>query len=188
MDHYIRTAYGDSSLTYKRMLEKFHGIGQGNGAGPMIWVMTSTPILQRMKARGYGVPICHPDSNKTVVVSAYAFVDDVDIIHHITNSFSPWQEVQAVMDNWTSGLHSTGGAVVGKKNNWYLLIHHWHDNQWSLLTKEKTPGEITTTGASGTSETLSRLDCNESVMSALLDLWKTKYNIYEIEHLHGPTR
>jgi len=37
--HHVHTGYGDSSLSYgkQRWLTPLHGIGQGNGAGPLIW-------------------------------------------------------------------------------------------------------------------------------------------------------
>jgi Reverse transcriptase (RNA-dependent DNA polymerase) len=41
----IRTSYGDSNVFYSKENFKFHGILQGNGAGPAIWVMISTPML-----------------------------------------------------------------------------------------------------------------------------------------------
>jgi Reverse transcriptase (RNA-dependent DNA polymerase) len=36
MERCVRTTFGDSELTYKEESEKFHGILQGNGAGPTI--------------------------------------------------------------------------------------------------------------------------------------------------------
>jgi hypothetical protein len=30
------------------------GIGQGNGAGPMLWAVVSTPVLKVMRAEGFG--------------------------------------------------------------------------------------------------------------------------------------
>ena len=36
MKHFIRTSFGDSSLYYQQQEQMFHGILQGNGAGPTI--------------------------------------------------------------------------------------------------------------------------------------------------------
>ena len=39
--HVIHTAYGDSLISSKPI----QGLGQGNGAGPAIWAIVSSPIL-----------------------------------------------------------------------------------------------------------------------------------------------
>jgi len=46
LKHHVRTAFGD--------LDKWEelGIGQGNGAGPHIWVAESMPLFEVMRAEG----------------------------------------------------------------------------------------------------------------------------------------
>jgi hypothetical protein len=46
-EHKVRTAHGDSSLSYggNNWVVPMHGIGQGNGVGPAIWAVVSTPTL-----------------------------------------------------------------------------------------------------------------------------------------------
>ncbi len=48
--HHIRTAYGDSDVSQGQdnWMELAAGIGQGNGAGPQIWVAVSTPLFEIM--------------------------------------------------------------------------------------------------------------------------------------------
>jgi hypothetical protein len=45
--HRVRTGYGDYTQTYggEVWLAPIHGIGQGNGAGPAIWAVVSSPLL-----------------------------------------------------------------------------------------------------------------------------------------------
>jgi hypothetical protein len=44
LKHQIRTAYGDSELTYGgQAVIPIHGVMQDNGAGPAIWAVVSTP-------------------------------------------------------------------------------------------------------------------------------------------------
>jgi hypothetical protein len=88
------------------------------------------------------------------MVTAFAFVDDVDIVQQIHSTIDPCKEVQATLDNWASGLHSTGGALVRKKSQWYLLIHYWKDDQWKLLSKSQAPGSLQTIGVDGKMEQL----------------------------------
>jgi hypothetical protein len=163
MTHFIRTAYGDSDITYCRLRDRFHGIGQGNGAGPMIWVMVSTPILNRMQTQGLGASITNPDTDKVVMVTAFAFVDDTDIVQQINNSLEPVVEVQECLNNWNDGLLATGGALVGSKSNWYMILHEWRNNKWSMKSMDKAPGDIKVTNPTGLSECIKRLEPHESV-------------------------
>jgi Reverse transcriptase (RNA-dependent DNA polymerase) len=52
MKRHIRTSFGDSDIKYQQTDKRFHGILQGNGAGPTIWVMISSPMLNRLKDEG----------------------------------------------------------------------------------------------------------------------------------------
>jgi len=51
MQHHIRTTFGDSaqSATQTSWHAPIAGIGQGNGAGPHIWVAVSSPMLDIMQ-------------------------------------------------------------------------------------------------------------------------------------------
>jgi hypothetical protein len=55
LNYYIRTIYGDSELsfTYELWTVPIQGMGQGNGAGPQIWALVSTPVLDLLRA-AYG--------------------------------------------------------------------------------------------------------------------------------------
>ena len=59
MEHYIRTGKGDSVKSYggKTWVRLPHGIGQGNGAGPAIWICVSTPLFKALREEGYGMKI-----------------------------------------------------------------------------------------------------------------------------------
>ena len=56
LEHTILCAYGDSDKTSGNDLwaVPMQGVYQGNGAGPVIWAMASSPILQIMHKEGYG--------------------------------------------------------------------------------------------------------------------------------------
>jgi Reverse transcriptase (RNA-dependent DNA polymerase) len=84
MERCVRRSYGDSDQTYKEEQERFHGILQGNGAGPTIWTMMSSPMLDRLRDKGYGTSIkLHTD--KEITIPAFAFVDDVDLLQELKN-------------------------------------------------------------------------------------------------------
>jgi hypothetical protein len=51
LEHTVRTIYGYSEIGYGVTLwvVPSHGMGQGNGAGPTIWAVISTPLLNQMR-------------------------------------------------------------------------------------------------------------------------------------------
>jgi len=58
----------------------FHGIGQGNGAGPAIWAVISSPLLSILRRLGYHCHFIGPFSAHEAKFSGYPFVDDTDLI------------------------------------------------------------------------------------------------------------
>jgi hypothetical protein len=55
LEHEIRTAYRDSDKMYggEIWVIPMQGVFQGNGGGPTIWAVVSSPFLQIMKEEGY---------------------------------------------------------------------------------------------------------------------------------------
>lgn len=86
MCHHIRTSYGDSASHYQREAIRFHGVLQGNGAGPAIWAAVSSPILDRLSDTEFGVQITSPSSGLARRIPAFTFVDDTDLIQDTSNS------------------------------------------------------------------------------------------------------
>ena len=60
IEHTICTTYGDSQHSYggDLWLVPMQGVLQGNGAGPMLWAVVSTPVLNAMRAKGFGTYFC----------------------------------------------------------------------------------------------------------------------------------
>ncbi len=80
--HFVRTGYGDLTGYYivSSFAKPMYGIGQGNGGGPTIWAVVSSPILNLMRASGYGVEFICPLSMVKTSFGGYAFVDDMDLV------------------------------------------------------------------------------------------------------------
>ena len=142
MKHHIRTAFGISKLSYERGDDYLHGILQGNGAGPCIWVMLSSPLLDKMKAEGFGVTINVPNQEPLQVVG-FAFVDDVDLIQALPEE-NPIPILQEELDSWRQGLNTASGALEWSKCDIYLLLHKWNMKscRWQIASKEQCPGDI----------------------------------------------
>ena len=152
--HYIRSVYGDSTRSFSAMSGDLpaHGIGQGNGAGPAIWAVVSTPIFNSMRQRGYGIYVRSPSGADFFFVG-YAFVDDTDLV---VNDPSPQataatviSRLQTSINFWEASLRASGGALVPSKCHWYLLDYTWSQGKWTLLPPTATPGTISIRSPSG---------------------------------------
>jgi hypothetical protein len=55
LSHHVRTIYGESLAGYRHTTSPpIQGVGQGNGAGPQIWALVSTVVLNMLRHQGYG--------------------------------------------------------------------------------------------------------------------------------------
>jgi hypothetical protein len=145
--HQVRTGYGDSAVYYGGYcwLVPLHGIGQGNGAGPAIWAVVSTPLLNILRKKGYGCEIRDPISGKRYKFAGYAFVDDTDLVQS-----SPGQhdiktitrDMQKSLDTWEASSKATCGAIVPEKTFWYLIDFKWEAGEWKYCSKEGSPADL----------------------------------------------
>jgi hypothetical protein len=58
----------------------YSGVGQGNGAGPAVSTVVSTPVLKMMKDEGFRFMYKTSIEVKQLHFMGYSFVDDTDII------------------------------------------------------------------------------------------------------------
>jgi hypothetical protein len=126
LEHTVRTICGDSETGYSGTLWTVpsHGLGQGNGAGPTIWAVVSTPLLNQIQQRGFVFFYQTCISNEDLHFWGYSFVDDTDTIQSEQDTQDPTtvaQCMQSGIDTWEGGLRVTGGALEPRKSCWYLL-------------------------------------------------------------------
>ena len=56
MRHKLCTAYGDSEESYGGDdTDDQHRASQGNGVGPAIWALVSSPLLEKLRKHGFSV-------------------------------------------------------------------------------------------------------------------------------------
>jgi hypothetical protein len=120
---HVCTNFGDSDTSYAWLEIPFQGVYQGNGAGPGIWMLVSIPIINMLKAQGFGFKIINAMSKETFSFVCYAFVDDTDLVHSSPDLEvrEMMSEMQVVIDTWEGGLRASGGALVPSKSYWYLI-------------------------------------------------------------------
>jgi hypothetical protein len=99
----IRTAYGDSDISYggSGWTKPMHGIGQGNGGGPPIWAIISSTLLNILRSKGYGLTMITPIMRQLLSFVGYSFVDDTDIIQSngSLTTTTVWK-LQGAVDIW----------------------------------------------------------------------------------------
>jgi hypothetical protein len=141
--HQVRTEYGDSVATYGGdvWLVPIHRIGQGNGTGPAIWAVVSSPLLNALRAKGFGCEIICPLSGPFAKFVRYAFVDDTDIIQSAL--FDSPQDaaalLQQALDTWENSLKLTCGVIVREKTVWWLIHFKWEGSLWRYASNQDLP-------------------------------------------------
>ena len=90
LQHRIRTVYGDSEIGFSGELYAvlFQGVGQGNGAGPQIWAVVSTPIFNMLQSMGFGAFFKATISGEELQFGGFAIVDDADLVESAKQEFS----------------------------------------------------------------------------------------------------
>jgi hypothetical protein len=81
LQHHVRTAFGDSKWYFSASnnTTPIQGVGQGNGAGPQIWALISTPIFNMLRSMGLGTMMRSPISDQELSFAGFGFVDDTDL-------------------------------------------------------------------------------------------------------------
>jgi len=55
------------------------GIGQGNGAGPQIWAVVSSPLFQILMMEGFIAQVICTISGHKYPLAGFGFVNDIDL-------------------------------------------------------------------------------------------------------------
>jgi len=165
--HRVRTGFGDSKGSYggKVWLIPIHGIGQGNGAGPAIWAVVSSPLLNVLREKGYGCEIQCPLSSEYFRFVGYAFVDNMDLIQSQLNE-NPHQAMsllQEANDTWEASLKATCGALVPEKTVWWLVSFKWSGTSWSYASIQDSPGELYVNDISEARKAIKRLEPHQGL-------------------------
>jgi hypothetical protein len=110
MEHTVCTVYGDSNNSYggNLWLIPMQGIFQGNGAGPMLWAIVSTPVLKVMRSEGFGTFFRACISGEDIRFIGYSFLDDTDLIQTARHSNDQEADIAAEMQH---AINTWEGAI-----------------------------------------------------------------------------
>ena len=175
MTHKIRTAFGDSSISYGGddigSWENYpQGVLQGNAAGPTIWVLVSSIIFDILHKRGLSVEFCTSLSKQVFKLVGFAYVDDCDLIQSGTNPIHVLESMQQLINNWSSLMEVTGGVISVDKSWFYLIDYVWARGKWVAKDVESDL-DLVATSPDGHQISLKRLHSSES--SNMLGVWFT---------------
>ena len=136
MTHRIRTAYGDSFMSYggEDWERDPHGILQGNGAGPAIWALVSSPLLEILRNAGFGASLYSAIGREFFNMCGFAFVDDADIVQTGLLFQRPeevMRKAQTELKLWEELIKATGGALVPSKSDFSVISFGWDkEGRW----------------------------------------------------------
>ena len=173
MTHRIRTAFGDSNITYGG--DDFvdwktapQGAIQGNASGPAIWAVLSSIIFDILHKRGFGVPFCSALSKELFIIVGFSYVDDCDLFQSGEDPAEVLASMQALINSWGSLMEVTGGALRPDKSWWYLVEYVWKRGKW-VATDAGDNLTLQATGPDGQLEDLKYLSVTES--AEMLGVW-----------------
>ena len=166
--HTVRTAFGDSATGFHRdiWLAPLHGVGQGNGAGPAIWAVVSSPILDMLREESSGAFFKCAISGSKLKIVGFSFVDDTDLVLG-GSRISKWEvadELQHALDIWQVGIEATGGALVPEKSFWSEIQFEWDtEGNWTYESTESNGQEVMMHNARNETKILKKLDAHKAI-------------------------
>jgi hypothetical protein len=180
LEHTIRTAYGNSEDTYGGdmwvipMQGVYQGNYQGNGAGPLIWAVVSSPLLDIMCEEGFGTFFKMSLSAQVICFVGYAFADDTDLVQTGKDGSETGLEIleqmQAGVNLWEGIIDATGGALLVEKSRWWLIDFLWDENsEYTYAKIADLPGELTVKDFDGIVKAIQRMEPDEAFET--LGLW-----------------
>jgi hypothetical protein len=122
LEHTIQTAYGDSEDTYggDMWVIPMQGVYQVGGAGPLIWAVVSSLLLDIMCEEEFGTFFKTSLSAQVIRFVGYAFVDDTDLFQTGKDGSETGLEImehmQAGVHLWEGIIDATGGALLVEKS------------------------------------------------------------------------
>ena len=168
LSHTVRTEFGDSDIKFTQevWLAPLRGVGQGNGAGPAIWAVVSTPVLDLLRDEGVGAAFNLSLSGKVIKVLGYSFVDDTDLVvgGNYCNHDNITAELQRSLDLWQTGIEATGGALVPEKSFWSEVSFAWDiKGKWSYSKDSQDSSNIIMKDTNNEEKILRKIGPNEAI-------------------------
>ena len=169
--HYVKTKYGISNDAFQAGMNEFlHGIGQGNGAGPALWLSHLIVMFWTLEKHLPGWAFTSPDGLTTFDSPGTGFVDDVTLGASAdeTLEYEDQEEhlvgtISKIASYWEKMLHTNGGKLELSKCFWVLISWKWKRGipTMKLIQDSDAEMKITQSGT-GNQVQISRKEVNEA--------------------------
>lgn len=190
LKHHIRTAFETSDSTYHHCFETspiMQGIYEGNGTGPIIWAVESSPLFHMMhKYGGYGINIPNTLSGCRICIAGFTFVDDTKLIQTGENKTDVLQRMQRSISMWEGLIRATGDGLVVERNksSWWLLDFAWKpDGSWEYTTIDPSNPALVIPNFDGQLKPIQCLEFNQPFKTLGLMVSPNGDQTTELQHL-----
>ena len=168
MRHFLRTAYGDSAISYGGNLTKpLQGAIQGNGAAAQIFVALSCVMIAFLETQVTGFSITTSLSLTILSFVVVMYVNDADILlsaHNYHESVdSLVRRTQHAANIWRIGAEQTGAALRPEKCQWYLITFRWKNGKPLFNSIAQTPAQIVQRDTNGVEQVVTRCEVSDSI-------------------------
>jgi hypothetical protein len=163
-----------SQQSYGSIHIPLQGVLQEIGAGPSIWQLISSPLINMLHTQqGFGCQSSNILSDESYTFACYTYVDDIDLIHNgnDTTTNRIISDMQRMLDHWADGLRATGGALVPAQSYWYGIDFKWNQKKvnWEYKSIAELPGSLILRDHLQQPTTLRRMEVTQA--KETLGLW-----------------
>ena len=168
MQHYIRTAYGDSDSSYGGDSEQpLQGAIQGNAAASPMFVAISCVLLQFLQSFVQGFYIQTAITLTILSIAAVMYVDDTDLLVSAKSHSEPIyfviKRMQKSIKIWRKGVIQTGGALRPEKCKWVLISFKWTRGKWRYESINDNPAKMFLRNSNGNTMELQRMGADQGL-------------------------
>ena len=138
---YVKTGHGISETNIGTTKKKvLHGIGQGNGGGPAMWIAHLTVMFSTLSAVCLGFVMNCVQTMKQVVTVGTGYVDDVTLGLSLPKKQKQTeqkvrQNIKKMSQWWEKLLYITGGRLELSKCYWVPVTWKWSQGKPSMVKK-----------------------------------------------------
>ena len=167
MNHFIKTAYGDSRTSYGNDTHNpLQGGGQGNGASMPFFVAITSILIPLLEQYVECITIYSAISLTVLSLIVIIYVDDSDFLiaarYPNDEPSKIVQRTQQAADIWQQSVHQTGGAIRPHKCRWALVAFKWKNGIASYKRNDEVQGVLKIKDTTGVRQTIQRLQPDES--------------------------
>ena len=139
---HVRTGHGVSKRTIRTTKKRvLHGIGQGNGGGPAMWISHLSVMFAAISSVCWGFALSCVQSLLFVATVGTGYVDDVTLGLTVPRDQQQteaqvFKHIKRMGQLWETLLFITGGRLELSKCFWIPITWKWHCGKPKLIFKQ----------------------------------------------------